>query len=1263
MKVFLGMFLVALLSVAQTSTTQISGVVRDTSGAVVPAAAVTLTNEATGVVLKQNTTDAGVYAFPAIPAGSYSVKAEGTGFKAALRANNIAQVNTPLAIDIVLQVGAATETVEVSASAETLQTSSATIGNVVEQKAIVTLPLNGRNPLNLLMYEPGVVQRSGSTVNVNGARGAAVNVTIDGIEANESTNPSPTNNIFRLNPDNVQEFKVTTSNPSPEEGRNSGANVSIATRSGTNQIHGSLFEFFRNTKLNAQEFYANAAGNQKPIIQLNQYGFEVGGPIRKNKTFFFASWQGQQVNFADPVDKVYGSAVNLYTPGALSGNYRYFVSDPRNPLVIGGQKITQNSQLLVDPRTGQYVAGVHNCAAASDTNCVATYNIFANDPSKTGLDSAVKSVLGGYPAPNSFSGGDGLNLGTYQWNTPVKIRGPQYLIRVDHTINSKHNVFFRYLGAEQDSLNGDPANSRPVVIPGYPPRGEVFRPAANAALGFRSVITPRLVNEFTVGFSRWQFLFTQGEANPLFPNTPRFTFNNSTVDYTSNPRTYRAVNTPQFVENINYIMGNHVFRFGGNIRSYQHNDQRGDVGGTSLTPAISLSRSTRPPAGFTLPSVATATAAGISATDLTRLQGTINDLLGIPAGLTQVFMGDLKNDTFLPFRSGSGVTLWAQGQRARQYDFFAQDEWKVRRDLTINYGVRWEINPPVTEAGDRAYVPNKAIDGSQGPVTFVHSDAWYQNHNWGAFAPRLGLAWSPRNSTKMVIRAGYGMAFDPLSTFAVTSVAASVPGQTLTCNSSFSGTNGALVTTPGCQAVKDVRIGAGFQNEMTPPSVKPSTFLTPPAQILTNAPNVRVFDPNLKLPTVHMWNLTLQRELPGGYVVSLAYVGRRGTRLWRAWDANQIDAKPILPSFLAMQKNFALPGGCRPDGTLPSGSPCPGAAVVPLLQQGIVNSTFLNSATTTTDLQQNAAGNFAGRTEQTTLGAKIRPNQQFNQIMVIDNGGDSNYHAAQMTFRKRFDKAGVLLNGSYTLSKSIDNLSIDPVGSTVGGGLTTTNARTPVDGRNYQNERARSDFDQRHVFNMTGIYELPVGRGKKLLGSANPLVNAMVGGWGMNGIYTYQSGEPFSVRSGVLTSNFSSQSRAALKQGASVPASFLQDKAGVSGPVFFQNADAFTFPNPGDVGLGRNIFQGPSYWNLDVAITKSFQMGERIKMLFRTELFNALNHPNFRNPRDASVGSPAITSGVFGQACCVTLSTASSATTNQNGESWRVIQFALKMTF
>jgi hypothetical protein len=1251
----------SLVLLAQTSTTQLSGTVSDSSGAVVPNATVIATNEATGLVYTQTTTEAGLYAFPSVPVGSYTLSVDSKGFKKFELSKIVLQINTPATVNAKLELGAATETIKIEANAETLQTNNATIGNVVERKAIEALPLNGRNPLNLLIYEPGVVQRSGGSISVNGSRIGAVNVTIDGIEANENTNPNPVNNIFRLNPDNVQEFKVTTSNPSAEEGRNSGANVSVATRSGTNQFHGAVFEFFRNTALNSNEFYSKAQGLEKPIIKLNQYGFELGGPIRKNKTFFFGSWQGQRVDFADPIDKAFGESVDLYRRSALDGIFRYFVVDNRTPFTVNGQRITQNSSVLVNSN-GQFAAGVRNCAAAGDSNCIASYNIFQNDPLRRGLDPAVRSVLAGYPEPNSINAGDGLNTGAYAWNSPFKVRGPQYLARLDHVINDKHNLFFRYLGAEQNTLGGDPLNGRPQILPGYPARGEVFRPATNVALGLRSVLSPRLVNEFTVGYSRFDFLFTQGEANPLFPNTPRFTFNNSDVDYTASPRTQRAVNTYQYINNLTYIAGSHVYKFGANVRFYQHNDRRGDVGGVSLTPAISLSRTIRPPAGFTLPSIATATVPGIASNDLNRLQGTINDLLGITAQISHNFIGDLNADTFLPFQTGEkDVSLWAQGQRTKQYNFFAQDEWKIRSNISLSYGVRWEINPPPTEAGGRVYVPDKNIDGSQGLVSFVKADRWYKNFNWGAIAPRVGLTWSPGNSNRTVIRTGYTMAFDPINTFQVTSIASAVPGQVFRCTA-VAATG---VTTPGCATVADVRLSA-FPSQLPPPNARPSSQLTPAPTTQNTALPARIFDPNLKLPAVHMWNLTIQRDLGKGYVASVGYVGRRGTRLYRSWDVNQIDAKPILPSFLAMQRNIALGGGCRADGTLPSGAACGGAVAVPLIQSGTITSAFANSAASTTDLSpaQNAAGNMALRIEQNTLAARLRPNQQFAQILLIDNGADSIYHGLQTTFRKRFDSAGLLFGGSYTLSKAIDNLSTDPVAATSGGGLTATAARTPVDGRNYQNERARADFDQRHVINASGIYELPFGKGKMILKDANRFTDLIVGGWSLNTIYTFQSGEPFTVRSGFLTANGTAQSRAALAPGVtSLPQARLQEKAGVVGPVYFADASQFAVPEPGGLGLGRNIFQGPKYWNIDLGISKGFQITERIKMTFRTEMFNALNHANFRNPRDASVGSPAINSAVFAQACCVTLSTASSSTTNQNGESWRVIQLALKLNF
>jgi hypothetical protein len=1242
---------------AQMSTSEITGTIRDSSGAVVPGAVVTATNEATGVSYRQNTTPAGLYAFPALPPGSYTVQAEMQGFRTSKKSGNLLVVGTPLVVDLGLEVGQATDTVTVEATAAQLQAETATVGNVVGEKAIKDLPLNGRNPLNLLVLEPGVVQRSAgaagdSGIHVNGSRDRAFNVTIDGIEANESTVPNPLSNLYRLTPDNVQEYKVTTSNPTADEGRNSGANISIATRGGQNAFHGTLFEFFRNTDLNSNEFYANAQDVPKPQIKMNQFGGQLSGPIIRNKTFFFVSVSDNVINTSQPIDQTFGLPL-LYTPTARAGIFRYWVASPTNPLTLNGQTITKNTPLLVDPHTGTLLPGIRNCSSPSDVNCVASYNFAANDPKGIGVDPNIQKLFNSYPLPNNFAAaGDGLNTATYEWTPPTLFRGPNYMYRVDHNFNENNTLFVRFLHGHYDTLKGDPLNGRPQVFPGFPPLGEVYRTTRNLAVSYRHLFSPTVINEFTTGFSRFIFLFTQGEANPDYPNNLPYSFANVSLPYINTPRTYRAVTTPQFVDNLNIVRGAHNFRLGANVRLYEHNDQRGQPGGINVTPSLSFSATTRPPAGFNTPAVATSSAPGINSTDNSRLLGTINDVLGIPARLGQVFLGDLKSNVYLPFLSGKAVTLWDEGTRIKQYDFYAQDEWRAARNLVVNYGLRWEINLAPTESGGRVYVPNGPIVNNPGLVSFVHADRWYQNNNLGALGPRLGIAWSP--SSKTVVRAGWGISFDPLGSFEVTAAAGKVPGLTLQCNSVPGGS-----TTPGCQSVPDVRIAQGFPLQLAPPTTQPSSFLTPPAQLLSNAPALTMFDQNFKFPTVHEWTFTVQRELPAGIIAQAGYIGKRGLRLQRSYDINQIDAAPILPSFLIMQRNVSA--RCNADGT-----GCPAGIVgtpVPLVTSGTVTSAFVNSSTTATDLAQNAAGNFAGRIEQSFLGAHLRPNQQFGTITYIDSGGDSYYHALQLTLRKRFTK-GLLFGFAYSLSKSIDDSSTDPVGASSGGGLTTTGARSAADIRNWRNERGLSDFDRTHVITANFIYELPFGKGKSLLANAPGVVNHIVGGWSLNGLYTWMSGEPFSVYSGVRTNNFSHTSRASIV--GPLPAVNYHEVAGVTGPVAFDPAlagTAFVFPSPGSDGDGRNLFRAAPYWNLDLSLDKRFDVTERVKLQFRAEAFNVLNHPNFDNPRDASSGSPAITSTLFGQACCATVAPASTQAIIQTGESARVIQLGLKLDF
>jgi hypothetical protein len=1243
----------AITSLAQTGTSRISGTVTDASGAVVPGAKVTVHDEATGAAYVQVTTGAGLYTFPSLPAGKYTINVEARGFKTVNKTGTVLEVGTPLVVDASLEVGQANEIINIEGGYERIQSSNATIGNVVEQKTIESLPLNGRNPLSLIVLEPGVTQRSsggaGSGIHVNGSRDRSFNVTIDGIDANESSVPNPVSNIYRLNPDNVQEYKVVTNNATASEGRNSGAAISVATRRGTNQFHGTVFEFARNTALNSRDWFSNALDTEKPEVKMHSYGFEVGGPIRRNKTHFFGSWQGQNIKFTQPIDQTFGIP-SVYTPTALSGVYRYFVADPKNPFVLNGQTITRNSPLLVDQKTGALAAGVRECTSSTDANCVASFNFAANDPLKRGVDPTIAKLFGSYPKPNSYAFGDGLNTATYLWNPPTHIEGPQYKIRVDHKINESQDVFVRWLHADYDTKDGDPLNGRPQVFPGFPPRGEVARRSKNLAINHRWLIANKYVNSFTMGFSRFRFLFTQGEANPDFPNIPGFTFNNASYPYLNTPRTERAVTTPQFVDDFSFAKGSHQFAVGLNFRFYQHNDRRGQPGGINVTPAITFSATVRPPSGFNTPVLASSSRLGINSTDNTRLLGTINDVMGIPARLSQVFIGDISADAYLPFQKDGQVTLFSVGNRLKQYNFYGQDEWRVRQNLSISYGVRFEYNPAPTEVNGKVYVPDKPIE-TVGGVTFVKADTFFNRNNLG-IGPRLGIAWSPRNSSKFVIRAGYGLAFDALPSFQVTAVSGRPPGLIGSCSSTLGGS-----TTSGCTVAPDLRIAQGFPLEMGAPAFKPSAQTTLPLVTLSNAPPVSVFDPNLKLPTVHQWNLSMQRELPMGIVAQVAYVGRRGNRLQHAYDINQINATGLLNSFTLMQQNLGK--GCNPDG-----SGCPAGATgssIPLVTSGIVSAAFVNSTTSRNDLALNGAGNFVGRVEQTSLAGKFRVNQQFGVVTYIDAGGSSHYHALQATLRKRFEK-GLLFGASYTFGKSIDDQSVDPVGASSGGGLSSTNSRTPTDGLNFANEKARSDFDRTHIFTAFSVYELPFGKGKLIGSSLHPVFDYVFGGWALNGILTTMTGEPFAVRSGIRTSNFSHESRADIVGGVE-PTLKLQDIPGVIGPVVFSSTDGFAIPAPGTTGAGRNIFIAPSYWNVDLGLQKSFSITESVKFQFRLEMFNAFNHANFDNPRDASSGSPSIRSSLFAQTCCAAVAPPTTQQIIQTGEAARVIQLAGKIIF
>jgi hypothetical protein len=1284
--------LLATVSVwAQGSTSSITGTVKDASGAVVPGAKIEVKNEATGSAYSGATTGAGTYAFPSLTPGLYTVTVSLQGFQTLVSAHNVLTVGQPLVVDASLIVGAPSTVVQVSGSYERVNTMDATISDIVTEQQVKQLPLNGRNPLSLLTLEPGVVQRTnsntGSGTHVFGSRDRAHNVTIDGIDANESTVPNPQSNLQRLTPDNVQEIRTVTLGATAEEGRNSGANMMIATKAGTNGYHGDVVFFNRNRDYNSNEWFNNYNGQPRPDLKFNQWGFDVGGPIRKDKTFFFFSYQGNELLQTEPIAQAYGTP-SVYTSSMRNGNFRFV----RGTVTANGKSYSRNSPNLVDG-SGNLLPGVAPCSVANNyENCVDTYNIFANDPLGIGGDPGTMALIKSTPLPNNFAAaGDGLNMGGFSWNPPTKFTGPFIMVRVDHAFGSKDSIFGRWLQNSYNTTEGDFANARPQLFPGFPPLGESLRLGRNLAISYRHTFSPTLVNELTMGFNRFGFTFTFGESNPDFGNTQKlppyydgcliYSFSNVSMPYCTTPHTQRYVTAPQIVDNLTKELGAHTIRAGINFRFYIHNDSRGFFGSNDVAPIDVFSGANRPGNFNNIPAqIGTDTKTAPYSGDITTLQQAIVETAGIPYEILQAFVANFNTNTYTPAKYATVYT------RLHQYDSYIEDSWKVRPNVTINAGLRWEYNPAPYDA-QQTLVPNAALDGSQGTVSFVKADRWFKNNNIGAVAPRLGVAWSP--DAKTSVRAGYALMFDTLSSFQVTAMAGDLPGFMQGCVTTTSG-SGTVAATAGCSTASGAtnRISTGYPTSISPPITTPSAALTPPAQPYGLAPTVGAFDSNLQNPSVHEWNLTIQRELPWRIVGQIGYVGKRGTHLYRSYNLNQIGINQpgFISSFDIAQANVLA--GCNADGTA-KGSCTTGQTPTLLMQLG--SSSFLNSSTSLSDLQRSNIGNMAQRLDTQTGSSAItakgfaanyfRENPQFTTIYYQDAGGDSYYHGLFFTVSRRFEK-GLLFNFNYTFSKSIDDMSVDPTGATTGTNISQTSfSRTPTDVRNFRLDRAISDYNNTHVLIANMLYDLPFGQGQRFLTKAPKWLDKIIGGWQFTGIYSYQSGEPYTISSGERTEN-GYHASSALVVGPNDPG-HLQSSPSIEGPVMWQTGGLITnvadphyncvnvtgsqtyfcIPPPGSNGSSRNLARAPSFWNFDAGLTKNFSITERFKLQFRGEAFNVLNHTNFASPLAASSGSPSIVSTLFGETCCLAVSLPSSANVASGGEPNRVIQFGLKIIF
>lgn len=1171
----LALFSVCTALYGQGTTSRINGSVEDATGSSVPNASIKLTSETTGVVFTTTTSSGGTWVFDAVQSGAYAVEAQAQGFKRFVSHNNMVTIGQPATVNIKLELGTVSEQVTVESSAEVVQTStSGNLGNLVTQKAVEDLPIvgsRGRNPLNLVFTQPGVVSgaNTGGSSHVHGARDRAWNYTLDGIDINDSSQGGSETTSFRVNPDMLSEFRVQTGNNTAETGRNSGAQVSMITRSGGNQIHGSAFEFYRTPRLNASEWQNNLDNIGKAQLQQNIFGGGIGGPIRKNKTFYFGQIQLLRARTSANTSRT------VYTASARQGLLRYVRGGRNQPSGV--------STASVDP-SGNPLAGLN----------IGTYNVALSDPGRLGLDPTIQAALKDMPLPNNFAVGDGLNTAGYIFSAQASERQHDQTIKIDHVINDKNTLYGRVAWGRDDSIC-DTVNSGQPVFPGQPCLVNTLRGPRNFAANWRTTPNARMTNELVIGQNRYDPIFGQPAS------LDKITFISTPVDNTAQYDfgNQRVVSTWQLVENFSWYRGNHAFKFGANLRRVREEDQRGSVAGLNATEEINFSTTinTVNPASFGLPTDLN------TAFDQPIFQNNINYLLGRVGQIQRGFVAKGNEWTKGTFQFDT---------RYPELEFYGQDSWKVRPNLTIDLGLRWEIRLSPTTPTNNILVPNQALVAGAAPsntVQWVPGDLFKnQMKNIG---PSLGFAWDPWGTGKTSIRANYRTAFDRINNFVVAStILPNLPGSAFAAiNTDFGQSGGRLANLPA----------------LLPPTAKPSTLTQPAAY--SSASNTAI-DPNLKTATTHQWAVNIQREISRNTIVDIAYVGRRAYHLLGAYNVNQdqIYTNGFLDAF-----NVVKAGGDSPlmnslltaDSRLNAGET--GSAMVRRL---FASNLTLNSIGA---LANSLATRLQNGQSVTALSANrpfaFIPYTQFSGgLNVIDSNDFSTYHAleAQIT-RKLTD--GISFNVGYTWAKSMDTRSFDPTLTVVGTGNASTAANTPFDINNRRLNYAPSDFDRTHSLQANAVIELPFGKGKRWMNSSSGLLEKIIGGWEVAGLGRMTSGRPFTVFSGSNTVSNVNQSTANCAGCRRGDGSEFLDAA--SGLIWYFTAPErakFSAPGAGQFGTtGRNFFVGPHYFVMDTSFQKRISLREGTSVEIRADVTNLTNSVMFGAP------TTDITSSTFGR--------------------------------
>jgi carboxypeptidase family protein len=1174
----------AFSAAAQGTTSRVLGVVTDSSGGVVPGATVTLTNESTGVSFNTVTSGAGTYTFEAIQVGTYTVTVELQGFKKSVSRGNAVNISEPTTINVKLESGGITEEVDVRAAAPIVETgTSGNIGTTFEQKTIESLPIiggRGRNVLDLVLTQPGVVSgaNTGGGVHVNGARDRSWNYTLDGIDNNESSAGGSNFAPLRTNPDSLAEFRVLTGNVTADLGRNSGGQVTMVTRSGTNTFSGTAYYFDRRPQYNANEWENNLQHVPKSNFTQEIPGFSLGGPIKRNNTFFFVNSQWLRL------DRTVTQTNAVYTEQARRGIWRYSTVGRNQIAGVSGASVDVNGNPIVP---------------------IGTYDIAANDPQHRGLDPSIQAFIGETPLPNTFNlatdssgrGMDGLNVAGYTWQAPEQERQNDWVTKIDHVFSPRHSAFVRIAKGYQNTLC-DTVNGGLAPFPGVSCLVNTKRSPYNVAGNWRWNPGSNTVNEFVSGVNHFTFDFITPEANPA-----KFSYVSFQVQP---PHDYevgnlRTIDTYQFVDNLSHVRGAHTLKFGTNMRFQRHTDERGSVAGLDVAPWADFSTNVNSvdPTTFGIPS-------GINTTfDRPALQTGINTLLGRVGNLSQGFVQ--RGDSYAP-----GGTTFLFKAWFPEIDVYAQDTWKPKSNLTVDAGVRWEGKLHPTNPAGLIRVPNQRVAVGAPPsntLKWVAGDLYKNDLN--NFGPSVGVAWDPGNDGKSAVRANYRIAYDRINTFLLSSsIFQSIPGITTgVVNTSFGQAGG--------------RLRDGLPS--LAPTASPGDFLQP----AISGNSIRVVDPQFQSPLTHEWTISYQHQVLGKSMLEVAYVGRRAQHLFGAYNANQVDytSNGFLAAF-----NAAKNGGesALLDQLLgPDTRRNPGESGAAMLRRLFASNLQLNSvAATAASLGTRIQG---GKTlsELAGLGSFFFfPYPQFlnatSGVVVIDSNDYSRYHALETKLERRFGN-GVGYFVGYTFSRSKDTRSFDPAFTVVSTGNSQSAGGTPFDIHNRSLNYALSDFDRTHVFQGQIVWELPFGHGRQFATNASSTLDAIVSGWQLASQVVVESGRPMTVYAGSNTFTNVVQTPANCTGCSSSLGSVHQE----NGIVFYFSPEErakFSTPDPGQFSnVGRNFFRGPMFSNVNLTVSKRTRVHNAQFVEFRADATNLLNHPSFGFP------TLTMTSGTFGR--------------------------------